>query len=111
MSRTSLFPRDSRRFSREVLSASAPSTSAVISSSYWYLRHDERPTDVDVPPIDESRERVLEVALRMKEARESGNFDCPDGGCRYCEPYERIRNGEGTYIGSGDYGDDLYVLR
>ncbi len=82
----------------------------VLGASYWYLRHDDNPVLFNLPDSDESRKKVLEVALKIKEAREKEDFSCSRDGCYYCEPYEKIIKGEGKFIGRGDYGDDLYVL-
>jgi ATP-dependent helicase/DNAse subunit B len=83
----------------------------VFGASYWYLRSDREPEDINLPSSKESKELVLNAALKVKEARDHNQFNCPHNGCRYCEPYERIIRGEGKLIGQGEHGNDLYVLK
>jgi ATP-dependent helicase/DNAse subunit B len=83
----------------------------VLGASYWYLRSDKEPEDINLPGSKESKEMVLDTALKVKRARDNNSFSCPHNGCRYCEPYERILKGEGELIGQGEHGNDLYVLK
>jgi len=49
----------------------------------------------------------------MKLARQLSRFRCPngEGGCRACEPLERILKGEGEIVGTTTDGRrDIYVL-
>ena len=45
----------------------------VEKASYWYLDKDDEPIPMTLPDVNEARERVLEVAIRIKETREA----CP----------------------------------
>ncbi|OHA59399.1 MAG: hypothetical protein A2589_00830 [Candidatus Vogelbacteria bacterium RIFOXYD1_FULL_46_19] len=78
-------------------------------ASYWYLETDNEPKSKWLPTIDEAYERVIEVARRVKEARELGEFACPHGGCMACQPFEKILAGEAEFVGVGGYGQDLYL--
>ncbi len=84
----------------------------VTGASYWYLDKDNEPIDVVLPSMQESFDRVYEVALKVKEARDKGEFKCPKGedGCFACRPFEKILKGEAEYIGVGDMKQDLYML-
>jgi len=89
----------------------------VSGAAYWYLDRNDAPTNVALPDISESRDRVLEVARKIKEAREKKEFNCPKGGvpeggsgCFACRPFETILRGEAEYIGIGNYGQEMYII-
>lgn len=81
-------------------------------AAYWYLFRDSAPVPVDLPSVQESYEKVLAVAKKVKETRESKKFDCPRGkeGCFACRPFELILKGEAKFVGVGEYNQDLYIL-
>ncbi|TAK57013.1 PD-(D/E)XK nuclease family protein [Patescibacteria group bacterium] len=83
----------------------------VSGASYWYLDKDDAPIPVALPSVEESYKRVIEVARRVKVAREAGVYECPRGekGCFACRPFEKILRGEAEYIGVGEYNQDLYI--
>lgn len=84
----------------------------VSKASYWYLNMDSEPKEVKLPSLEDSEKRVVEVAKRMKLARQLGHFKCPqgEGGCRYCVPMEMIAKGKGEKVGQSKYGQDIYIL-
>jgi ATP-dependent helicase/DNAse subunit B len=84
----------------------------VSGAAYWYLEKDDAPMEMPLPAAKEAREKVLEVARRVKEAREKKFFDCPRGeeGCYACKPYEAILRGDAEYVGVGGYGQDTYLV-
>lgn len=84
----------------------------VSGAAYWYLDKDDEPRDVPLPDAEKSRERVLAVARKVKEARVKKEFNCPrgEGGCFACKPYEAILRGEAEYIGVAGYGQDTYIV-
>lgn len=84
----------------------------VSGASYWYLDREDKPTEMKLPGLDESKEKVLSIARKIKEAREKKEFACPRGenGCFACKPYEAIINGKAEYVGVGGYGQDMYCL-
>lgn len=86
-------------------------TREVKKASYWYIARDDMPTEKKLPNLDKSKELVLKVGKAMKLARQLDKFKCPEGesGCKHCLPYEKIIRGEATFVGTGDYGTDLYV--
>ncbi len=84
----------------------------VSGASYWYLDRDDEPVDMPLPTIEQSKEKVLTVAMKIKEAREKKIFNCPkgEGGCFACRPFEAILQGKAEYLGVGGYGCDIYSL-
>ena len=51
----------------------------VSGAAYWYIDRNNEPTEVPLPDLLTSKNRVLEVALKIKEAREKQAFACPHG--------------------------------
>lgn len=84
----------------------------VSRASYWYIARDDTPSEKKLPDLDKSKELLLQVGKQIKLARSLERFKCPKGeaGCRHCTPYEKILKGQATYVGSGDYGTDLYAI-
>jgi CRISPR/Cas system-associated exonuclease Cas4 (RecB family) len=84
----------------------------VVKASYWYLEDDDELTEKELPVLDEAREQILNIARKIKLARQLKKFDCPKGedGCYACGPIERILKGEGELIGEDNFRRDLYVL-
>jgi ATP-dependent helicase/DNAse subunit B len=81
----------------------------VTKASYWYLESG-KVIEKELPDLKKAREAVMEVALKVKEARERKEFMCPRGeaGCFGCKPYEAILKGEAKYLGIGGFNQDLY---
>lgn len=84
----------------------------VSGAAYWYLDKDDAPKQVALPDADESYKNVLEIARKIKIAREKMEFNCPRGesGCFACQPFEKILKGEAEFIGIGGYGQEMYIL-
>lgn len=84
----------------------------VLGASYWYLDSDDNLTDKELPELPEAERLVLEVARKVKLARQLKKFDCPNGadGCAACGPYERIINGEGELVGEDNYRALIFIL-
>jgi RecB family exonuclease len=82
----------------------------VAKASYWYLAYDDVLTEQTLPDIVEAEKQVLEIAQQIKLARQLKRFSCPDGGCRACDPYERILAGEGEFVGENQYRAQMYIL-
>lgn len=81
--------------------------------SYWYLEQDDSPTEQKLPDIEKSHAEVLKVAKKIKLARQLGSFNCPQGprGCGACRPYEAVLAGKAKRVGTGDHGNEIYVLQ
>lgn len=88
----------------------------VTKASYWYLETDKM-VEKELPDIDSAYKAVYEVAIKVKEARESKSFICPlrDEGCMHCRVYENIlllkggKEGDVEYVGVGGFNQDMYV--
>ncbi len=83
--------------------------------SYWYLESDKI-VEKELPDAEKSYRDVYDVALRVKTAREKGEFICPNGnydpatdkgGCPNCLPYEKILQWK---RGESDDGDNPLVV-
>lgn len=86
-------------------------TRPVKKASYWYISRDDYPVEKKLPDLDKSKELILKVGKEIKLARQLERFKCPGGesGCRHCEPLEKILRGESVFVGTGEYGTDLYA--
>jgi ATP-dependent helicase/DNAse subunit B len=83
----------------------------VSKASYWYLEMSEELEEKELPDLEVARQQVLEVAKKIKLARQLNVFKCPQGGeCFACKDMERILRGEGEKIGLNDFGQDVYIL-
>ncbi len=89
----------------------------VSKASYWYLETDKM-IEKELPDADTAYKDVYAVAIKVKEAREKKEFNCPkgEGGCMHCQPYEEIlklKNGEPSsveYVGIGGFNQDVYII-
>ena len=99
----------------------------VSKASYWYLE-ENKVVEKELPDAETAYRDVLEVALRVKAARKSGEFGCPQGnydpetntgGCFSCRPYEKILmwkkgtldDGSVTSIGIGGFNQDMFTCK
>lgn len=80
-------------------------------ASYWYLEFSTHPIEKELPDLDESTTRILEIARKVKLARKLDKLECPNGrdGCVYCRPFEGILKGEGELLGVNNHRD-IYLL-
>ncbi|HRI05865.1 MAG TPA: PD-(D/E)XK nuclease family protein [Candidatus Dojkabacteria bacterium] len=83
----------------------------VTKASYWYLEQDDAPVEKELPDYDESFNKVLSIARKIKLARQLDSFKCPNGdeGCRDCKPMEKILKGEAELVAQ-EFKKDIYVL-
>ena len=84
----------------------------ISGAAYWYLDHSDKPISVELPDIKKTHESVLEIAKKIKIAREKQEFNCPKGesGCFACRPFEKILRGEAEFVGLGGYGQEMYIV-
>lgn len=82
----------------------------VAKASYWYLRRSDVPEEKELPSEEEAYKDVLEVAKRIKLARQLEHFKCPKGGCKYCLPLEAVVAGKGEKVANSSYNQDVYIL-
>lgn len=83
----------------------------ITKASYWYLDKDEEPKEMKLPSKADAEEKVGKIAQRVKLARQLEHFNCPNGGCRYCTPFERVLKGEGEMVTISNYGQEIYILK
>lgn len=102
---------DSLQLPIYLLLAANTQSKKVSGASYWYLDRDNGIVEKKLPDINESFEKVLDVAKKIKLAREKKEFDCPHGGCNTCRPLERVLRGEGELVGGSETRQDVYILR
>jgi len=81
-------------------------------AAYWQLQTAAAPVEKQIPSLAESRELVLDIGRKIKQARLDKNFECPrgDSGCFACQGYQKIINGSATYIARGIYGAKMYKV-
>lgn len=79
--------------------------------SYWYIERNDELTDEKVPDLEKEEIHILEIAKKVKLARQLKVFKCPQKtGCHACRLYETILKGEATLVGIGNYKEDVYIL-
>lgn len=84
----------------------------VAAASYWYLELNDTLTPKELPDLVAAEEQVLQVAKKVKLARQLERFKCPQGedGCFHCKPMEKILRGEAELVGVNDFNQDIYIL-
>lgn len=72
----------------------------VSGAAYWYIERNDTPTEVSLPEVSLAKEKVLAVALKIKQARENNALHCPRGatGCFACKPFEKILEGQAALV-------------
>ncbi len=92
----------------------------VSRASYWYLESDKI-VEKELPDAQTAYKDVYAVAIKVKDAREKGEFLCPRGdeGCMHCRPYEKILEWKKgkiddnsiVSIGIGGFNQDMFVVK
>ncbi|MSU54359.1 MAG: PD-(D/E)XK nuclease family protein [Candidatus Staskawiczbacteria bacterium] len=85
----------------------------VSGAAYWYVDRNNEPTEVLLPDIVTAKNKVLAVAIKVKNAREKGVFECPNGptGCFACKPFEKILRGEALLVKTDEERKtELYMI-
>lgn len=86
----------------------------VTKASYWYLESDKI-VEKDLPDAIQARIDVLEVAMKVKSARATQTFICPQGldSCMHCRSFEKIlkKDPSVTHVGIGGFNQDLYFIK
>ncbi len=83
----------------------------VSKASYWYIALNDELTPKELPDLAAAHEQVLEIAKKMKLARQLERFKCSQGdGCYHCKPLEKIIRGEAEFVGENDYRQDVYII-
>ena len=60
--------------------------------------------------MDKKKDELLKIAREIKLLRKINRFKCPQDGCRYCSPLEKIVAGKAEFVGINDFSQDVYVL-
>lgn len=83
-----------------------------VSARYWYLAEDNNLVEKSLPDLEESHDKLLTIAKRIKLARKLEQFKCPGGqnGCYACRPLESVVSGDAEFVGLSGYGQDLYLV-
>ena len=85
----------------------------ILSVSYWYIEQNETPTEKELPNYEESLNKILNIARKIKLERQLDSMKCPNGkdGCRECVPYEKILKGEGELVKTDlQNKKDIYII-
>jgi len=82
----------------------------VTKASYWYLEKGPELTKKRLPNLNDSKDKILKIAKKIKLARQLEKYDCPKKGCFHCEPMERIIRGEAEFVGVDELKRDTYVI-
>lgn len=80
-------------------------------ASYWYLEKGPQLTLKDLPEPVSTTKKILEIGKKIKLARSLQHFPCPEGetGCRCCQPFEAIINGQAEFVGTSDFRDNYII--
>jgi len=81
----------------------------VRKASYWYLDKGEM-VDFELPSAEDSYKRVMEIAMKIKDARRKGTFACEKCGCYACEALEKVVDGKAEFVGVGGYNKEVYIV-
>jgi ATP-dependent helicase/DNAse subunit B len=79
--------------------------------SYWYLQRKNKPEKQKLPNLKKAHQEVLEIAKKIKLARQLDRFKCPHHGCFRCQDLEVVLAGGAEQVGVNDYGNDVYVIK
>jgi len=84
----------------------------VAKASYWYLGLMDDLTEKELPDLEMAHNQILEIAKKIKLARQLSLFKCPEGeqGCHVCKPMEKILKGEAEFVGENNYRQDVYIF-
>lgn len=82
----------------------------VSKASYWYIEKDDGLVDFNLPLLDKAKESILDIALKIKAARQTGEFKCEKDGCYACQDLEKVAKGEAEFVGTGTYNKDVYIV-
>ncbi len=67
--------------------------------SYWYLEHDNEPSEQEISDIDGHIEEIKKRALEIKKAIEEESYSCNySGNCFACRDYEKIFRGDALMV-------------
>lgn len=82
----------------------------VSGAYYWYLERESTPQAMPIPDLVKSEAQILQIGRDIKWARETGYRVCREDGCFACQNYQAILDGEAELVGTGGFGQDIYIL-
>ncbi len=84
----------------------------ISKTSYWHLKEDDSPQQQTMPDYITAKKEVLDVARKIKSAREEQNFNCSrDSGCYHCKPLEKVVSGEAKLVDvDHDFNKDIFII-
>jgi ATP-dependent helicase/DNAse subunit B len=82
----------------------------VSKMSYWYLEQSDRLTAKELPNLEESKDKIFQIAKKIKLTRSLNRYLCPRQGCQACDPFEAILRHEAELVGTDRLNRDIYVL-
>ena len=84
----------------------------VAKASYWYLNYSDTLTGKPLPDLDTAQNQLLDIAKKIKLARQLERFVCPQGdtGCPACRPLEMVIRGQAELVGTDSLGRSIYIL-
>lgn len=77
--------------------------------SFWYIDREDEPREMLMPDLVKAHDEVLELGIRIKEARLRKFYTCAKNGCFACTPLEEILAGRCKFICTKGY-QDIYLL-
>lgn len=81
-------------------------------ASYWYLDSSDDLTSKELPDIETAQKNILDVARKVKLARQLERFKCSQGdGCNTCSSMEAIIDKKAEFVGNDEYNADVYILQ
>lgn len=83
----------------------------VEKASYWYLQRKNKPEEKKLPDLDKAHKQVVEIAKKVKLARQLDRFKCPHNGCPRCKDLETVLEGGAELVGVSDFGNDVYIIQ
>lgn len=81
--------------------------------SYWYLDRSNKPVEMKMPDVEKSEEKIMKIGERIKLSRQLNHFKCAKDkkeGCVYCAPLKAVIEGQGEFVGLGDFREEIYIL-
>jgi len=86
-------------------------TKRISKMSYWYIERPDGLVEKPLPDLSSSESKLLDIAKKIKTARQLNVFKCPQkDGCYACKPFEAILRGEAEFVGLGSFKEDVYIL-
>lgn len=70
----------------------------VSKTFYWYLDWEDNPREVFLNAYEEAIAKFLSLAEKLLRSILEDKLKFAHGNCPYCEPYQKIKNGEAKFV-------------